>query len=73
MRYPTAAFAIVGVAAAVAMAPAATAQPRCTQIGPTTTQCQTPGHAAIVTSPPAMNDNAWYGPLFGGVAFGFPW
>lgn len=73
MRYPTAAFAIIGVAAAVAMAPAVTAQPRCTQIGPTTTQCQTARTRGDRHLSPAMNDNAWYGPLFGSVAFGFPW
>jgi hypothetical protein len=31
-----------------------------------TTQCQTPGHAQIITSPPAMNNGPWYGWPFGG-------
>ncbi|GLP73861.1 hypothetical protein TUM20983_09710 [Mycobacterium antarcticum] len=75
MRYlPTtfATFAATGVAGALLLAPAAGAAPQCTQTGPTTTQCETPGHSQITTSPPAMNGNAWW-PYGGGFIVGFPW
>jgi hypothetical protein len=58
--------AVAGVTAVVVMAPVAAAAPNCVNTGPTTTQCQTPGHAQIITSPPAMNNGPWYGWPYGG-------
>lgn len=67
-------FAIIGTVVAVAMAPVVSASPECVNTGPTTTQCQTPGHSQIVTSPPAMNTSPWnVWPYGGGYAIGFPW
>lgn len=54
--------ATAAVCAAVALAPVAAAQPRCTTTAPNTTQCETNGSAQIVTSP---QQNNWYG--------GWPW
>ena len=71
MRSLTIALAVVSAATAVALAPSAAAAPQCVNTGPTTTQCETPGHSQITTSPPAMNDNAWW--PYGGVVVGFPW
>jgi hypothetical protein len=58
--------AVAGVTAAIAMAPVATARPDCVNTGPNTTQCQSPGHAQITTSPPAMNNGPFYGWPYGG-------
>ena len=71
MRSLTIALAVVSAATAVALAPSAAAAPQCVNTGPTTTQCETPGHSQITTSPPAMNNNAWW--PYGGVVVGFPW
>jgi len=71
MRSLTTALAVVSAATAVALAPSAAAAPQCVNTGPTTTQCDTPGHSQITTSPPAMNDNAWW--PYGGFVVGFPW
>ena len=71
MRSLTTALAVVSAATAVALAPSAAAAPQCVNTGPTTTQCDTPGHSQITTSPPAMNDNTWW--PYGGVVVGFPW
>ena len=71
MRTLTTALAVVSAATAVALAPPAAAAPQCVDTGPTTTQCETPGHSQITTSPPAMNNNAWW--PYGGVVVGFPW
>ena len=71
MHSLTTALAVVSAATAVALAPSAAAAPQCVDTGPTTTQCDTPGHSQITTSPPAMNDNAWW--PYGGVVVGFPW
>jgi len=70
-RWPAIAFAVATVAGTLLFAPAAMASPSCTQTGPTTTQCQTPGHTQITTSPPAMNSDPWW--PYGGFAVGFPW
>jgi len=72
MRVLPMVLAVAGVTAAVAMAPAAAAAPDCVNTGPMTTQCQTPGHAQIITSPPAMNNGPWYGWPYGG-GFGLGW
>lgn len=66
MRVLPMVLAVAGVTAAVAMASAATAAPKCVNTGPNTTQCQTPGHAQIITGPPAMNNGPWYGWPYGG-------
>lgn len=61
-------FAMAGVTAALLSAPVAAAEPKCVDTGPTTTQCSTPGHTQIVTSPAEMNNYPWYGggwPIFG--------
>jgi hypothetical protein len=71
MRSLTTALVVVSAATAVALAPSAAAAPQCVNTGPTTTQCETPGHSQITTSPPAMNNNAWW--PYGGVVVGFPW
>jgi hypothetical protein len=71
MRSLTTALVVVSAATAVALAPSAAAAPQCVNTGPTTTQCDTPGHSQITTSPPAMNNNAWW--PYGGVVVGFPW
>ena len=71
MRSLTTALVVVSAATAVALAPSAAAAPQCVNTGPTTTQCDTPGHSQITTSPPAMNDNAWW--PYGGFVVGFPW
>lgn len=63
-------FAIAAVGGTLAFAPAAGAAPQCVNTTPTTTQCQTPGHSQITTSPPAMNNNNNWWP-YGGFAFGF--
>lgn len=52
-------------AAAIISAPAGLAAPHCTTTAPNTTQCQTGGSTAIVTSPRATNYGPWYGPMFG--------
>ena len=66
MRVVSMVLAVAGVTAAVVMAPVAAAAPNCVNTGPTTTQCQTSGHAQIITSPPAMNNGPWYGWPYGG-------
>ncbi|GAB7068395.1 hypothetical protein H7J06_30860 [Mycobacterium hodleri] len=71
MRSLTIVSVAAAAAAAVAFAPAAAAAPQCVNTSPTTTQCQTPGHSQITTSPPAMTNNAWW--PYGGVVVGFPW
>jgi hypothetical protein len=64
IRSLTPLFAAVGICAAIAMAPVAAAQPRCTTTAPNTTQCQTNGSAQIVTSPQLQNNWGW--PWWGG-------
>lgn len=41
--------------------PTSAAAPRCTDLAPRTTQCQTGGSTQIVTSPPGMDYVPWYG------------
>jgi hypothetical protein len=59
-----------GVCAAIALAPVAAAQPRCTTTAPNTTQCQTNGSAQIVTSPPPNNNYGGWGGWGGGLVIG---
>jgi hypothetical protein len=54
-----------GACAAVALAPVAAAQPKCTTTAPYTTQCETNGSAQIVTSP-QQNNNYGGWPFWGG-------
>jgi hypothetical protein len=49
------------VAAAMLVAPAATATPQCVEIKPGTTQCEGPGHAQIRTTPPPIGPYIRYG------------
>lgn len=58
IRYSAILFATVGACVFVAT-PAASAAPRCVNIGPTTTQCETNGSSQIVTSP--QQNNNWGG------------
>jgi hypothetical protein len=68
IRYLTPLFAAAGVYASVLVAPVAAATPDCINTGPNTTQCQTNGSSAIVTSPPPINN--WGGwPYWGGGGF----
>jgi hypothetical protein len=63
----------VALAAALQWAPPAGAVPACTDIGPFTRICETPGHSAIITTPNPAFSNPWPGWGFGGVgmpAFG---
>jgi hypothetical protein len=68
IRSLTPLLAAAGVSVAIAMAPVAGAQPRCTTTAPNTTQCQTNGSAQIVTSP--QQNNYWGWPWGGGFAIG---
>ena len=76
-RYLATAFAIAAATGALALAPGAAARPECVNTGPTTTLCQTPGHAQIITSPPVMNNGPWgypYGGFnIGGFGIGLGW
>ena len=70
IRYFTPLFAAAGVCASIVMAPVAAAAPQCTNVGPTTTQCETNGSSQIVTSPPLTNNWGWPG-WGGGFVVGF--
>jgi hypothetical protein len=63
-------FATVGACVFV-VSPAASAAPRCVNIGPTTTQCETNGSSQIVTSPqPTNNWGGWGSWTRGGLVIG---
>lgn len=65
---------LVAPCLAILTAHAASAAPECTNVSPTTTQCQTNGSTQIVTSPPAMrNYGPWYGGVFGFGGIGIGW
>lgn len=65
LRILTPLLAAAGASAAIAMAPVAAATPQCTTVAPNTTQCETNGSSAIVTSPQLTNN--WGGwPFWGG-------
>jgi hypothetical protein len=68
LRFLTPLLVATGACAAFALAPVASAQPRCTTTAPNTTQCETNGSAAIVTSP-QLQDN-WGWPYSGGLVIG---
>ncbi|GAY14499.1 hypothetical protein [Mycobacterium sp. shizuoka-1] len=61
---------VLAVAAVIAAAPAAARPAQCTDTGPSTTVCETPGHAAIVTSPNPALQNPLAGWGFGGFGIG---
>jgi hypothetical protein len=58
------------VVAALMLAVPAAATPQCTDTGPNTTICQTPGHAQITTSPNPALTNPYPGWGFGGIGIG---
>ncbi len=60
----------VAIVAAVVFAIPATATPQCTDTGPNTKICQTPGHTAIVTTPNPALTNPYPGWGFGGLGLG---
>ncbi len=76
MRTPVrcAVLALAGAAAAVGLAPLVGAAPRCTDLGPTVTYCETNGSAQLTTQPPPWNVGGWYGgggwPIYGGFGYG---
>lgn len=57
------------VAAAMLVAPAATAAPQCVEIKPGTTQCEGPGHAQIRTTPPPISPYIRFGCTQGFTSF----
>jgi hypothetical protein len=61
---------LIAVAAVVLSAPAAARPTQCVDTGPSTTVCQTPGHAAIVTSPNPALQNPLAGWGYGGFGIG---
>jgi len=56
--------------AALMLPISAAATPQCTDTGPNTTICQTPGHAQITTSPNPAFTNPYPGWGFGGIGIG---
>jgi hypothetical protein len=64
--------AAAGVSASVLLAPVAAAAPQCTNTAPRATLCQTPGHAALSTSPEQYNVYPYWGwPFLGGFSIGW--
>lgn len=61
---------LIAVAAVALAAPASARPPQCTDTGPSTTICETPGHAAIVTSPNPALQNPLGGWGYGGFGIG---
>jgi hypothetical protein len=64
LRSLTTLLAAAGISAAIATAPVAAAAPQCVTVAPNTTQCETNGSSAIVTSPQLNNNWGW--PWWGG-------
>lgn len=64
LRSLTTLLAAAGISAAIATAPVAAAAPECVTVAPNTTQCETNGSSAIVTSPQLNNNWGW--PWWGG-------
>ncbi|WP_328360610.1 hypothetical protein OG976_08690 [Mycobacterium sp. NBC_00419] len=60
----------VAMLASLLLAIPAAAAPQCTDTGPNTTICQTPGHAQITTSPNPALTNPYPGWGFGGIGIG---
>ncbi|MCV7179461.1 hypothetical protein [Mycolicibacterium sphagni] len=61
---------LIAVASVLLAAPAAARPTECTDTGPSTTVCQTPGHAQITTSPNPALQNPLAGWGFGGIGIG---
>ncbi|WP_431233606.1 hypothetical protein ACQ856_02510 [Mycolicibacterium psychrotolerans] len=61
---------MIAVASVVLAAPATARPAQCTDTGPSTTVCETPGHAAIVTSPNPALQNPLAGWGYGGFGIG---
>jgi hypothetical protein len=61
---------LIAVASVLLAAPAAARPTECTDTGPSTTVCQTPGHAQITTSPNPALANPLAGWGFGGIGIG---
>ncbi|WP_431238871.1 hypothetical protein ACQ86B_03390 [Mycolicibacterium aichiense] len=61
---------LIVVASVVLAVPAAARPAQCTDTGPSTTVCETPGHAAIVTSPNPALQNPLAGWGYGGFGIG---
>jgi hypothetical protein len=71
MRTTTRLIAVpAAVISALVLAIPAAAAPQCTDTGPSTTICQTPGHAQITTSPNPAFTNPYPGWGFGGIGIG---
>lgn len=69
----SAGMSLAALAAAMPSAAPAGAGPDCSDLGPFTRICRTPGHSAITTTPNPAFSNPWPGWGFGGVgipAFG---
>lgn len=69
----SAGISLAALAAAMPLAAPAAAGPDCSDLGPFTRICRTPGHSAITTTPNPAFSNPWPGWGFGGVgipAFG---
>jgi hypothetical protein len=64
IRSLTTLLAAAGISAAIATAPVTAAAPQCVTVAPNTTQCETNGSSAIVTSPQLNNNWGW--PWWGG-------
>ena len=60
----------ITIVAGLLLAIPAAAAPQCTDTGPNTTICQTPGHAQITTSPNPALTNPYPGWGFGGIGIG---
>ncbi|ORB47571.1 hypothetical protein BST42_27370 [Mycolicibacterium rhodesiae] len=52
--------------AGLEIAATASGSPTCTNVGPTTTVCQSPGNAQITTSPGTIATPNWGWPFWGG-------
>ena len=61
---------LIAAAAVVLAAPATARPPQCVDTGPSTTMCQTPGHAQITTSPNPALQNPLAGWGYGGFGIG---
>ena len=75
VRIAALAVAAAGVATALLVAPNAVAAPRCVDVSPGTTQCETNGSAQIDTRPPPIGPYVRYGCTQGFTSFcdlGFP-
>ncbi|WP_396927405.1 hypothetical protein [Mycolicibacterium sp.] len=61
---------LIAVASVMLAAPAVARPAQCTNPGPSTTICETPGHSQITTSPNPAQQNPLAGWGWGGVGIG---